>query len=304
MFLNIKSKIMKQAQKYRQLSLFDNFAEGGGESLEPFETPEEEQKPKRLKGGSQNPIVFHDYESYVAKFKDGPKTTDDTYTPKDVYEAVLQYVGEVYDMTGKQVLRPFYPGGDYENAEYPENGVVIDNPPFSIFTKICKFYSERGIPFFLYGPGMTIMSVCGYCTAVVIGTSITFSNGAVINCNFATNLLDGIAATTAVRLTKLIKACPSQNRTVSLPVRAYPPELVSVSDLQTIARGNDDFAVPLNSCRIVKKVGGVDLFGNHLLTSTPLGEAKEQAAERAKEQTGKCISVQLRTAERMLVQRM
>jgi hypothetical protein len=25
-------------------------------------------------------------------------------------------VGEVYDMTGKQVLRPFYPGGDYENA--------------------------------------------------------------------------------------------------------------------------------------------------------------------------------------------
>lgn len=77
MFLNIKSKIMKQAQKYRQLSLFDNFAEGGGKSLEPFETPEEEQTSKRLKGGSQNPIVFHDYESYVAKFKDGPKTTDD-----------------------------------------------------------------------------------------------------------------------------------------------------------------------------------------------------------------------------------
>lgn len=29
MFLNIKSKIMKQTQKYWQLSLFDNFAEGG-----------------------------------------------------------------------------------------------------------------------------------------------------------------------------------------------------------------------------------------------------------------------------------
>ena len=49
MFLNIKSKIMKQTQKYRQLSLFDNLTEGGGKSLEPFETPEEEQKPKRLK---------------------------------------------------------------------------------------------------------------------------------------------------------------------------------------------------------------------------------------------------------------
>ncbi len=30
MFLNIKLKIMKQTQKYRQLSLFDNLA-GGGE---------------------------------------------------------------------------------------------------------------------------------------------------------------------------------------------------------------------------------------------------------------------------------
>lgn len=240
----------------------------------------------------------------MAKFKDGPKTTDDTYTPKDVYEAVLQYVSEVYDMTGKQVLRPFYPGGDYENAEYPENGVVIDNPPFSMFTKICRFYSERNIPFFLFGPGMTIMSVCGYCTAVIIGTSITFSNGAVVNCNFATNLLGEIAATTAVRLTKLIKACPSQNRKVNLPVRAYPPELVSVSNLQTIARGDDDFAIPLSNCRIVKNIGGVDLFGDHLLTSTLLGEAKEQAVERAKEQAGKYISVELRTAERMLVQRL
>ena len=108
---------MKQAQKYRQLSLFDDTGEKkAGTPLDQFEAPEEEQAPKRLKGGSQNPIVFQDYESYVAKFKDGPKTTDDTYTPKDVYEAVLQYVGEVYDMTGKQVLRPFYPGGYYENA--------------------------------------------------------------------------------------------------------------------------------------------------------------------------------------------
>ena len=114
MFLNIKSKI----KKYRQLSLFDDDEEKKASTpLSQFEAPEEEQKQKRLKGGSQNPIVFHDYESYVAKFREGPKTTDDAYTPKDVYEAVLQYVGEVYDMTGKQVIRPFYPGGDYENAE-------------------------------------------------------------------------------------------------------------------------------------------------------------------------------------------
>jgi hypothetical protein len=32
-------------------------------------------KPKGRNGGSGNPIVFHDYESFVAKFTDNPKTT-------------------------------------------------------------------------------------------------------------------------------------------------------------------------------------------------------------------------------------
>lgn len=117
----------------QQLDLFGN---------EQIERP----KPKRPTGGSSNPIVFHDYESYVAKFTENPKTTDDTFTPRDVYEAVLKYVGEVVDLTGKQILRPFYPGGDYRNAEYPEDGIVIDNPPFSIFTEIVKFYTATGIP--------------------------------------------------------------------------------------------------------------------------------------------------------------
>ena len=38
-------------------------------------------RKQRLKGGSQNPIVFHDYKSFIAKFQDKEKTTDDTYTP-------------------------------------------------------------------------------------------------------------------------------------------------------------------------------------------------------------------------------
>ena len=104
----------------------------------------------RASGGSGNPIIFRDYESYIAKFADKEKTTDDTFTPPDVYDAVVKYVSSVYDMEGKVILRPFYPGGDYENAEYPENGVVIDNPPFSILSRIYDFYIERGIKFFLF----------------------------------------------------------------------------------------------------------------------------------------------------------
>lgn len=65
---------------------------------------------------------FYDYEAYVAKFHDRdnlPKTTDETYTPEDVYNAVVDYVDTIYPLEGKVVVRPFYPGGDYEQYNYP-----------------------------------------------------------------------------------------------------------------------------------------------------------------------------------------
>lgn len=191
---------------------------------------------RRPKGGSTNPIVFHDYESYIAKFQDKEKTTDDTYTPNDIYEAVLNYVRSIYPLENKEILRPFYPGSDYVNAEYPEDGVVIDNPPFSMFTKICKFYSERDIPFFLFGPGLTIFSCLKYCSAVIVSPQIEFSNGAMVKCNFATNMLGDILVTTSHSLSEAIAACPSQTKKVHLPKYAYPDEVLSVSDFQTMAK--------------------------------------------------------------------
>lgn len=239
----------------------------------------EELKPKKRvrSGGSSNPIIFRDYESYVAKFADNPKTTDDTFTPRDVYEAVVKYVGTVVDLTDKVILRPFYPGGDYENAEYPENGVVIDNPPFSIFTKICTFYCARDIPFFLFGPGLTIMSCCKYCTAVIIGESIRFENGAQVKCNFASNLYGDTLALTAPELGKAIASCASQNQKVNLPTFVYPEELVSVSDLQTIAHGGVTFEVTRKDGTIIRDLDnhpGKGLFGDHILTNAAKAAAK------------------------------
>lgn len=222
-------------------------------------------------GGSKNPIVFHDYESYVAKFQKKEKTTDETYTPKDIYEAVLDYVRSIYPMEGKEVLRPFYPGGDYERAEYPEDGVVIDNPPFSMFTKICKFYSENEIPFFIFGPGLTIFSCLKYCSAVIIAPNIKFSNGAIVRCNFATNLLGDVLVTISPGLSEAIAACPSQNHNVNLPRYCYPKEVLSCSQLQTMAKGNIPFSIHRDEAVLVSnldnhpKKGG--LFGAHLLIS-------------------------------------
>ena len=243
-------------------------------------------KKPRLRGGSQNPIVFHDYESYVAKFANNEKTTDDTYTPPDVYEAVLNYVKSIYPMEGKVILRPFYPNGDYEHADYPENGVVIDNPPFSIFTEICRFYSERKIPFFLFGNGLTIFSCLKYCSAVIIAPRIEFTNGAKIQCNFATNLIGDTLVTTAHELSKAIAACPSQTQGAIITKYQYPKELLAVSDFQTMARGNENFAIKRSEAVLVgnldnhPKKGG--LFGYHLLTSPAVAERAAQVKEAAR----------------------
>lgn len=277
-------------QMNRQLSLF-------GEEAKKM------VKKVKASGGSQNPIVFRDYESYVAKFQNSnaPKTTDDTYTPKDVYEAVLQYVGENIDLSDKVILRPFYPNGDYENAEYPENGVVIDNPPFSIFTKICKFYTEQDIPFFLFGPGLTILSVSKFCTSVFINQQIKFHNGAVVRCNFASNLFGDLSAMTSVRLNELIKNCPSQSSQDSrLPRYVYPDEVISCSDMMIIAGGSVDFKVERRNTKNIKEIGHVKLFGGHLLTNSEIGARKEELLSRVRKSNKIGEIVQMTEMERLI----
>lgn len=97
------------------------------------------------------------YEEFIEKFKP-KKTTDDCYTPPAIYEAVKDWAVKEYGIDPAKIVRPFYPGGDYERFEYPKGCVVLDNPPFSILSKILRFYDERGIAYFLFAPTLTIFS--------------------------------------------------------------------------------------------------------------------------------------------------
>lgn len=84
-----------------------------------------------------------EYQKFVDKFK--PKlTTDDCYTPPIVYNAVRDWACAKYEINPDKIVRPFYPGGDYEHYDYPSDSVVLDNPPFSIITKICNFIWNAG----------------------------------------------------------------------------------------------------------------------------------------------------------------
>lgn len=92
------------------------------------------------------------YEAFIEKFKP-KKTTDDCMTPPEIYEAVKNYVCERYAIDPDKVIRPFWPGGDYEHYNYPRGCVVVDNPPFSILTKIIMFFLQKEIPFFFVCTG-------------------------------------------------------------------------------------------------------------------------------------------------------
>lgn len=96
----------------------------------------------------------------------------------------LQYVADHCDIDGMTVVRPFYPGGDYESLVYPDNCVVIDNPPFSIVSQIVRFYLKRGIKFFLFAPHLTLFSADLDCTRIVCGAAIVYENGAKVNTSF------------------------------------------------------------------------------------------------------------------------
>ena len=89
------------------------------------------------KGRNKRKNLFSDHDAFVEKF-DVKKTTDDCYTPKPVFDLVLSYVNENCDLSGKKIIRPFFPGGDFESIEYQDDWVVIDNPPFSIISKIAR----------------------------------------------------------------------------------------------------------------------------------------------------------------------
>lgn len=189
----------KETYFYKVLDLF------GNETLELL--PQKGTKKK----------LFHDYGAFVEKFE-VKKTTDDCYTPPEVMEAIVEYVNSKYPLNGKKIIRPFFPGGDYESIEYADDMVVIDNPPFSIIAKICRFYIANNIKFFLFCPHMTAFSSDIGATHIICSAGIVYTNGATIKTAFVSNLFGNARIIGDAELHKKLKEvqklprCPRKNR--------------------------------------------------------------------------------------------
>ena len=227
------------------------------------------------------------YEEFVEKFK-SKLTTDDCYTPPAIYEVIRDWACNEYGIDPDSIVRPFYPGCDYEHHEYPDGCVVLDNPPFSILSKIISFYNSRAIKFFLFAPALTLLSpVCdGYC-GIAVGASITYENGAKVSTSFATNL-ESNAARTSPELYKIITEENKKNERKlhrELPKYDYPDNVITAAFLQKLSKYGISFSVPKNeSVRIsaldMQKENKKTIFGKGLLCSDRVA-AEKAAAERA-----------------------
>lgn len=171
--------------------------------------------------------LFSDYDAFLDKFED-KKTTDDCYTPKEVMDIIVNYVNKKYPLNGKNIIRPFYPGGDYESIDYSDDMIVIDNPPFSIITKICKYYIERNIKFFLFCPHLTAFSSNINCTHIIASADITYENGATIKTAFVSNMFGDIKIIGDSELHKKFKEIQEKNK-AKLPKYEYPNHIITVS---------------------------------------------------------------------------
>ena len=243
------------------------------------------------------------YNNFLDKF-DPKKTTDDCYTPDNVYEAVADFVAAEYGKNKSDFVRPFYPGGDYQNYKYQAPAVVVDNPPFSILAEIVRFYTERGISFFLFAPTLTIFStstaaICSLCT----GVTVTYENGANVNTSFLTNLEKGLRIRSAPKLYAAVdKANEANLRAIhaDLPKYSYPNYVITSTRVSQFSKYGIDFDVPVDHSAHIRQLDAQKKSGNAIYGSAYL-LSEEMKAEREKAEREKAERWELSAREMEIV---
>ena len=252
-----------------------------------------------------------EYDAFVDKFKP-KKTTDDCYTPQIVYDAVCEWVCAEYGVDRADFVRPFWPGGDYETFDYPDGCVVVDNPPFSIISRIVRFYLKRGIRFFLFAPALTMVKLETWemATNLVCGCDITYENGATVKTSFTTNLGDTDAILrTCPELYEAVEAANAKNQAAfkkTVPKYEYPDHVISFALAQKLAQHGTEFKLSRRECVHIpaldaQRAVGKSIFGAGYLMSDHAA-AERAAAERAAAERAAAERWELSARERGIVE--
>lgn len=205
----------------------------------------------------------HYNDNFLTKFEP-KKTTDECYTPSGVYEAIIDWI-EKTDNSGilktHEIIRPFYPGGNYETEDYTGK-VVIDNPPFSIITKITRFYEERKIPYFLFAPALSLFNIAkgeahNY---IITNATVIYKNGAKVDTSFVSNIFEEKVIIAGKLRDKIEEVCPVRkyNR-VKVEMQS---ETFSAAQLGKYTSKHRDIILDTDGKLIKKDANGREIYGS------------------------------------------
>ena len=276
----------------------DRHRDPGGETMN-----EQEKAIKEMQDAS--------YGSFLKKFET-KKTTDDCYTPDNIYNAVADFVAEKYGRDKRFFVRPFWPGGDYKTVGYMPDDTVVDNPPFSILSQIISYYHEKGVKFFLFAPTLTLFSSSSSSSscAIPLGVGITYENGATVKTSFLTNLEEA-QVHTYPELYKKIEAENKRNEKQgkkTLPKYEYPDEIITAAQVARWCKYGIEYTLNRSDCERIgtldaqRKIGK-SIFGNGYILSERAA-AERAAAERAAAERAAAERWKLSSRERNIVYRL
>lgn len=258
---------------------------------------------------------WESYEEFTEKFKHR-MTTDDCYTPEPVYDAVKRWAVREYGIDESSIVRPFYPGGDYEHYDYPKGCVVLDNPPFSKLKTIIRFYDEREIDYFLFAPTLTILSTIANTGAagIVSAIKVKYENGATVNTSFVSNMESALVRSAPVLRNEIERAQREQKGRKTPAKRPdgqryeYPEEVLRSMDIEAYSKAQIDIRVPREDGMIIwrldeQKAAGKELFGRGILLSQK-GQKARAAADAKLRERRKVIRWELSERERGIIDEM
>ena len=252
-----------------------------------------------------------EYNEFLEKFE-AKHTTDDCYTPDNIYEAVCEWVEEEYGVSRKNFVRPFYPNGDYQKEKYKAEDIVVDNPPFSILSEIVRWYCENGIRFFLFAPTLTIMGTVNNnpCCALCTNAGVTYENGAKVPTSFITNLDETYRFMSTPSLYKKLKEVNAINEralTKELPKYSYPVELATAAGIAYLSVHDTEFKVRRDESYLVRVLDsqkdqgeGKAIYGSGYLISEKAA-AEKAAAEKAAAEKAAAMVWKLSDRERAII---
>lgn len=232
-----------------------------------------------------------EYKDFLDKFEI-KKTTDDCYTPDNIYEVIAEYVCNTYGVNKSDIVRPFYPGGDYTKFDYDGGKVVVDNPPFSIMAEILDFYIENDVPFFLFCEGKTAFGNMrrGGVSGIMTGSNITYENGANVLTSFLTNM-DENKIKTSPELFKQIDEANKENLSeihAQLDRYEYPPCVLTSTRVGDLSKYGIVLAFKQNEVSFIRalesqKEDGKAIYGGGFLAPMEPCELAAKEAKEAKE---------------------